>query len=398
MNVKPSVIHTTRAIYAMNWYDISPGLIYVQKAFSLTQVQLGLLLTVFYIGVGIFQIPAGYISTKIGNRNTATIGILGLGIASLVSAASPTYSVLAGTRFFAGIFSAMFFSPAIGTLRSATSDSTYNFHVNFFNGSFNLGAGVGIAGWEVIDRLYNFRTGFLVAGLITIAAAIVYFIALREVDEEKIQLTPTRNLISVLLNRGLWIYAIAGTASVISENVAAQIVVYYMERALGISSGLASISGTLFLVFGFVGGIIGGLMIGKFRNVKVFFILTTTLTSILMIALAFFTNIYAIYAIVSILGAVTVQGFSAIYIIITRSMKEKAQTTSSLSVVNAAQEIPGSVWPSIFSIVSSSAGFFAAWNVIGIVSLAFMFLVFIPPARRRSGSGSSPVETKLSRL
>jgi hypothetical protein len=49
------VIHTTRAIYAMNWYDISPGLIYIQKAFSLTQVQLGILLTVFYIGVGIFH-------------------------------------------------------------------------------------------------------------------------------------------------------------------------------------------------------------------------------------------------------------------------------------------------------------------------------------------------------
>ena len=390
MNVKPSVIHTTRAIYAMNWYDISPGLIYIQKAFSLTQVQLGLLLTVFYIGVGIFQIPAGYISTRIGNRNTATIGILGLGIASLISAASPTYSVLAGSRFFAGIFSAMFFSPAIGTLRSATSDNTYNFHVNFFNGSFNLGAGIGVAGWEAIDSFSGFRIGFLVAGLITVAAAIVYFIALREVKEEKIQLTPTRNLINVLLNRGLWIYATAGTASVISENVAAQIVIYYMEKSLGVSSGLASISGTLFLVFGFIGGIIGGLIIGKFRSVKVFFIITTALTSILMIALAFFTNIYAIYAIVCALGAVTVQGFSAIYIIITRSMKEKAQTTSSLSVVNAAQEIPGSIWPFVFSFISSSVGFFAAWNVIGIASLAFMFLVFIPPARRPYKSGSSP--------
>ncbi|EQD79803.1 Major facilitator superfamily MFS-1, partial [mine drainage metagenome] len=280
---------------AMNWYDISPGLIYIQKAFALTQVQLGILLTVFYIGVGIFQIPAGYISTRIGNRNTATIGILGIGIASLISAASPTYFVLAGSRFFAGMFSAMFFSPAIGTLRSATTDASYNFHVNFFNGSFNLGAGIGIGGWEVIDRLSSFRMGFLVAGIITIAAGITYYIGLREVSEEKIKLTPTRNLINVLLNRSVWIYAIAGTASVISENVAAQIVVYYMERGLGIPTGLASISGTLFLLFGFVGGIVGGLLIGKFRSVKVFFVITTTLTSTLMIALAFFTNIYEIY-------------------------------------------------------------------------------------------------------
>ncbi|MCL4451317.1 MAG: MFS transporter [Candidatus Thermoplasmatota archaeon] len=389
MNVKPSVIHTTRAIYAMNWYDISPGLIYIQKAFSLTQVQLGILLTAFYIGVGIFQIPAGYISTRIGNRNTATIGILGLGIASIISAASPTYSILVATRFFAGVSSAMFFSPAIGTLRSATTDSTYNFHVNFFNGSFNLGAGIGVAGWEAIDSFEGFRAGFLIAGIITVAAAVAYFFTLREVNEERIQLSPTRNLLNVLRNRGLWIYATAGTASVISENVAAQIVVYYMEKSLNVPAGLASVSGTLFLVFGFVGGIIGGLLIGKFRNVKVFFIFTTALTSMLMIALAYFTNIYIIFAIVSILGAVTVQGFSAIYIIITRSMKEKAQTTTSLSVVNAAQEIPGSIWPSIFSIISGSIGFFAAWNIIGVVSLAFMFLVIIPAGGRRSGSGKS---------
>jgi len=387
MNTKPVVIHATRAIYAMNWYDISPGLIYIQRAFALTEVQLGILLTVFYVGVGIFQIPAGYISTRIGNRNTATIGILGLGIASLVSAASPSYSVLAGSRFFAGIFSAMFFSPAIGTLRTATTDASYNFHVNFFNGSFNLGAGIGIAGWEVIDSFSSFRIGFLVAGIITITAGAMYYFILREVSEERIQLSPTRNLIEVFRSRAVWIYAMAGTASVISENVAAQIVVYYMERGLNIPTGLASISGTLFLLFGFVGGIVGGLLIGRFRSVRVFFVLTTTLTSILMIALAFFTNIYEIYVIVCLLGAVTVQGFSAIYIIITRSMKERAQTTTSLSVVNAAQEIPGSIWPSIFSFVSGSVGFFAAWNLIGIFSLAFMFLILVPTQVRNTAKG-----------
>ncbi len=384
MSYRPWLMHTARAIYAMNWYDISPGLVYIQGSLNVSEIHIGILVTAFYIGVGVFQLPGGYLATKFGNRNIASLGLLGLGVAAIASALSGNFITLTTSRFFAGVFSGMFFSPEVGLLRSATSESEYPFHVNFFNGSFNLGAAVGIGVWGYFDATIGWNYGFLIAGFLTIGIALFHFVFLKSVKEEKGSLSPSRNYISVLKNRLVWIIAFAGTASVIAENVAGTLIVYYMEHTLGIANGLSAFSGTIFLAAGFVGGIIGGILIGNFKNVKAFFLLMTALTSVLMMLIAVFTSVLAIYALMALLGIVTVQGFSAIYVIISRNMPERSQTTSSLSVVNAAQEIPGSVWPFVFTLIGTSISFRSAWVIIGLISLAFMALVFLPGSKRRA--------------
>jgi len=386
MDFKPTVIHTTRAVYAMNWYDISPGLIFIQSGLSLNKIQLGLVITIFYVGVGIFQIPAGFIASKYGNRNIASIGIIGLGLSSLLSALSPDFTILSTSRFLAGCSSAMFFSPAIGLLRSATADSNYNMQVNIFNGSFNIGAAVGIGAWNSIDLLMGWRVGFLIAGFLTIAVGIIYFVSLLPVQEEKSPYSPRKNLLNVLKSRVVWILAVAGTASVISENVVGQFLVYYLEDGLNFSYGAASYSGSIFLVFGFVGGILGGLTINKFRSVKSFFILSISITSFLMIAITLFHNIIEIYVISAVLGMFTVQGFSAIYVLVSRSMSHRSQTTSSLSVVNAAQEVPGSIWPYVFTLLIASVGYGRSWDILGLVSFALMFVILIPLSGKKQAA------------
>ncbi len=386
MDFKPTVIHTTRAVYAMNWYDISPGLIFIQSGLSLNKIQLGLVITIFYVGVGIFQIPAGFIASKYGNRNIASIGIIGLGLSSLLSALSPDFTILSTSRFLAGCSSAMFFSPAIGLLPSATADSNYNMQVNIFNGSFNIGAAVGIGAWNSIDLLMGWRVGFLIAGFLTIAVGIIYFVSLLPVQEEKSPYSPRKNLLNVLKSRVVWILAVAGTASVISENVVGQFLVYYLEDGLNFSYGAASYSGSIFLVFGFVGGILGGLTINKFRSVKSFFILSISITSFLMIAITLFHNIIEIYVISAVLGMFTVQGFSAIYVLVSRSMSHRSQTTSSLSVVNAAQEVPGSIWPYVFTLLIASVGYGRSWDILGLVSFALMFVILIPLSGKKQAA------------
>ena len=272
----------------------------------------------------------------------------------------------------------MFFSPAIGLLRSATADSNYNMQVNIFNGSFNIGAAVGIGAWNSIDLLMGWRVGFLIAGFLTIAVGIIYFLSLLPVQEEKSPYSPGKNLLNVLKSRVVWILAVAGTASVISENVVGQFLVYYLEDGLNFSYAAASYSGSIFLVFGFVGGILGGLTINKFRSVKSFFILSISITSFLMIAITLFHNIIEIYVISAVLGMFTVQGFSAIYVLVSRSMSHRSQTTSSLSVVNAAQEVPGSIWPYVFTLLIASVGYGRSWDILGLVSFALMFVILIP--------------------
>lgn len=384
MNYRAISIHLTRAVYAMNWFTISPGLIFIEKDLSLTSVQIGFLVTAFYIGVGVFQIPAGYLATRFGSRNIASLGMFILGLSGILCFLSPSYYFLVGSRLLAGLSAAMFFSPAIGTLRNTVSEESYSFHVNLFNGVFSIGAATGIFGWEFLDESIGWRPAFLIAGLVTIAFAILFFFSLMSVKEEKSSRTPFKTMINVLKNKLVWIFAFAGTAAVISENVAAVLVTYYLETVLHVSKSLASVSGTLFLAFGFVGGMIGAVVVGKRISAKSFFILTTLLTSLLMLVVGFIRNLYAIYALFSVLGAVSVEVFSAIYVLISKSLPERAETTSSMSVVNGIQEIPGSVWPYVFTLVSASTSFTFSWVLVGVISLAFLGLVFLPAARKVS--------------
>ena len=159
--------------------------------------------------------------------------------------------------------------------------------------------------------------------------------------------------------------------------------VYYLEHGLNFSYAAASYSGSIFLVFGFVGGILGGLTINKFRSVKSFFVASISITSFLMISISFFHNLIVIYLISAVLGMFTVQGFSAIYVLVSRSMSHRSQTTSSLSVVNAAQEVPGSIWPYVFTLLVAGVGYGRSWDILGLVSFGMMFIILIPFSARK---------------
>ncbi|MEM0163922.1 MAG: MFS transporter, partial [Thermoplasmata archaeon] len=89
----------SRAIYALNWYNIAPAFLLISATFSLRMGLLGLLPTVFMLGAGIFQVPAGIISTKIGAKNTAMTGLLLISLFSIFSGLALNFELLLLFRF-----------------------------------------------------------------------------------------------------------------------------------------------------------------------------------------------------------------------------------------------------------------------------------------------------------
>ncbi|WP_075057651.1 MFS transporter [Thermogymnomonas acidicola] len=88
-SLRAAAIHTARAVYALNWFDISPALIYISRQLDLSIPQLGLMTTGFYIGLATFQLLGGILASRLGgNRLTATLGISILGLASIVTGLS----------------------------------------------------------------------------------------------------------------------------------------------------------------------------------------------------------------------------------------------------------------------------------------------------------------------
>ena len=94
-----SSVLTSRVIYTINWFNISPALFLIGKDFNVDLPSLGILTASFLAGAGIFQIPAGIASARWGPKNTSQLGMLVLSLSGIGEGLSPNFPVLLVSRF-----------------------------------------------------------------------------------------------------------------------------------------------------------------------------------------------------------------------------------------------------------------------------------------------------------
>src|SRR5438445_2975059 len=70
-----SSVLTSRVIYTINWFNISPALFLIGKDFNVDLPSLGILTASFLAGAGIFHIPAGLASSPCGPQNTSALDL-----------------------------------------------------------------------------------------------------------------------------------------------------------------------------------------------------------------------------------------------------------------------------------------------------------------------------------
>jgi len=376
MRVRPLIVHFSRAVYAMNWFNIAPGLYYISREFHVGIAQLGILTTAFYAGVAIFQLPAGFLAAKFGNRIVGGFGIVILGISTLLSGYSPSLPILDILRFFGGLGSAFFFSPAIATLKEVVDPSSYGFHINIYNGSFNIGAGLGVIIWAILDLHMGWRNAFTVAGIVTLLVAFLYIFGLRGTRE----FTDTgRNLLSnisrLIRSKPIWILSIAAMSTMIAEIVVGQLSIYYLRDHFQFSEMDAMTADSLFLLVGFVGGILGAALTKRYGLGVRYFAMINIVLSVLVFPFAVLNSVVGIYIISIVLGLLTVQGFSLLYVIIGTMQQNKTLLAFSLALVNFIQQLFGSIWPTVFGFIHNISNYFTAWIFLGFVGLVFIPLL-----------------------
>lgn len=371
-------INSARAIYALNWFDIAPGLQYIASSLKLQIVQLGIVTTGFYIGLASFQLFGGYFASRIGNRKTETLGLLVLGVSVIGSGFAPNLGTLFMTRLFAGFGSAFFFSPALGMLSEIVPDEKYSFYVGSFNGSFNIGAAVGVLGWVYIDESLGWRIGLMIGGILTLIIAVENFIVLKGVV---VHTSRGRDLMTkvriTLREKAMWILPVVGIGSMVIETLMGQFFVYYSEQSLKFSPGLSGTLGFIFLIVGFIGGVLGGYQYGRTKHKYAVFIAVMVITGVLTILLPFVRSPLAIALLVAILGLVVVDGFSILYTIAAKLAPDKSMVSFSLSFVNFMQQAIGSTFPFIFTgiVAFYDNQYLMAWIIMGAVSLVSILLL-----------------------
>jgi MFS family permease len=357
-----------RALYSMNWYNVSPMLFNITSTYHVSASLSGLILSAFLIGTGLFQIPSGLVASKIGSKNTALTGMVVMSIAATTSLVSNNFTLFLITRFVVGLGSAFFFSSGIAVLNDI-DEKNVSKNIAAFNTAFSIGGGFGVVGFAYFLQFVPWQTLLAIGGLVTLFLTAIAFVFIPDLSTRRSYSgTFKKNIYKRITSRPLLLLSIS-LSGYWGLNFTFEEYLQPFASNLGFNSSISGLIGSLSLF----AGIIGMLLFSFVSNKKT----STTLPSIVIfisaiIAFQFFGLPYYLFITAILGGSISVIIFSLEYSYVVKIETEKQFVAFGISIMNALQIGIGSLITFIFGYL------FAYNNKLSWVILPIICLLFLP--------------------
>lgn len=358
----------------------------IGASFAANTAQLNVVLAAFLVGVGIFQVPAGFLDLRWGSRRTALMGLVVMGVASLASAASSTILELAVLRFLAGVGAAFFFSPALSLVASYFPPGQRGPIIGLYNGGFSLGGAIGVTAGAAIGLRFGwpFALGVGGVGLLVLVAFNWYVLPLDPVRSVAADVAKRWEVAkSVFRSRSIWALSLGLAGFWAAVYVVAQDYVKFAHVAhpvWGIQT--AANLATIFIVASFPGGLLGGLIAERGWDRRVLLAVFGVADGVLIAAIPIL-GLYATAGVFAVAGLFDGVVFAILYLVPSYLPESRgAGLALAIAVVNSIQVLLGSVVALVFGVVAFHAGFPLAWLFTGALTIALIPLVlFVVPNR-----------------
>jgi predicted MFS family arabinose efflux permease len=162
-----------RIVYGINWFNISALFPLIALEFGKDVSLLGSMSAAFFIGVGLFQIPAGIFAATFNPRTSAIVGIIITSAAALLSGLVSSSSQLIWLRFIVGFGMAFFFSSAIILIARYGKRGFPGFSIGIMNSAHSLGGIIGIFAWINIAQIVSWRPSLILSGVLGLGTALL---------------------------------------------------------------------------------------------------------------------------------------------------------------------------------------------------------------------------------
>jgi len=374
---------SSRIIYTVNWFNISPALPLIALELGIDRPTIGLLTSSFLLGAGIFQIPAGILSTRWGPKNTSQLGMLILSLSGIGEGISPNFPFLFMARLFLGLGAALFFAPAIGVLTPLFKAEEEGFVLGLYNAMFNVGGALGLFAWAFLFEVWNWRLGLVLGGLIGLILVAVGQVVLprdRLVRQEIGPIWPAiknRNIILIAFGIiGIW-------GGVFTTS---QLLPKFLNDAYQIPTGEAGLIASLIMFAAILGGPIGGRLSDKARRRKIFMIVPGFGVAI-GLGLIGASQPYQLWFLIPVIGFLDAIVFSIEYASASQYPEVgTGNATLAISMMNSAQILGSFGIPIAFAFLGYSSG----WYFLGIVAAALLVLLFWLQEPFKANSNAKP--------
>lgn len=377
-----------RAVYAFNWYDIGAVLPLVRTSFGIGAAALALVLGAFLAGAAIFQLPAGLVAQRWGNRTTSVAALGGMAVFALASAAAPDWPALALLRFGVGAGAAFFFAPALGLVTEYYPAGERGRVIGWYNAGFAAGSGVGLFGGAIVGEMVGWRWALAIGGVALVVGTVLAALRLP-------RLGPGRPLpaserwaaaAEVLRSRALWALALGTSGLWAAYYVAAQ---YYVLFANDVhpswSLALAALVPAAMIAAEVVGGPLGGARTERSGRLRTALVAWGILTGI-GLALVPFVSFVEVWPLFVLLGIADGVVFAVLYLLPTYFAEFRpAELALALALLNSVQIFVGTGIALGFGVVVERWGYPLAWVLTGVVAVAPLpLLAWVPSGRPRT--------------
>lgn len=340
----------------------------------------------FLVGVGIFQVPAGFLDLRWGSRRTALAGLLVMGGASLASAFSANLLDLVLLRFLAGVGAAFFFSPALSLVASYFPPGRRGPIIGLYNGGFSLGGAIGVTAGAAIGLRFGWPFALGVGGIGLLLMAVYNWYLLPESPVRAVAADVAQRWAvakSIFRSRSIWMLSLGFAGFWAAVYIVAQDYVKFahvVHAAWGIQT--AADVATLFILTSFPGGLLGGWIAERGSDRRALLAVFGIAVGILVAAIPYL-GLYATAAVFAVAGLFDGVVFAILYLVPSYLPESHgAGLALAIAVINSIQVLLGSVIAVVFGVVAFDSGFTVAWIFAGALTIALVPLVlFVLPNR-----------------
>lgn len=377
-----------RIVYAVNWLNFGAIFYLMGTDVGAGVSGLGNITSVFYLGLGLLQVPGGILAAKYGPKRIVVSGIFLTSIAVLGTAGASTVSELEVLRFIAGAGMAFVFAPGVVIVTHLLRGGKSGMGVGLFNSAYDIGGIIAIFGWVVIALTTGWRPSLVLSGGLYLVTGVLVILFVPRDDASEEFAIARRSLYAVILNKQMVLLGLGLLGFSIGNTLITGFMVYYLEKSLSVAGTVAALVTSTITFIPIFTSIWGGRVYDTVSKHRLLMI-ASMLASAGSLAIVGLGSVYAAAA-ATILGGV-VSGFGFTFAFAgARDFNKAGKEYESLAIawVNSIQ-LTGEFFPPLFfSYLADQYGYSQAWLWSAVLTLAFIVPVLMTVENWRAKAGS----------
>ncbi|MGX6962852.1 MFS transporter [Vagococcus xieshaowenii] len=251
---------------------ISLSMVSIGESLNMTASQKGLILSIFFLGYTIFQIPYSYLSNKIGSRKVLITSIIGVGIFMILFGFGTSVLYLILIRFFTGSFAHAGYPSAVSSFISQeVSDEKKGSVQSTMIASSGFAAIIGPPLIAILFGVFDWNTTYLILGCMVVLVGIYMMFAIpKDVGQPIVQEGNQKSLSfgQVLKDSTVWIMICAAffiNAGLYGLN---SWLPSYLSEEFSLSMSMVSVISVLMGVGTLAAGMLGGIIVNSYFRGK----------------------------------------------------------------------------------------------------------------------------------